>query len=160
MRVRSSLSSSQCEQLIILFEAGLGSRAAANWLGVGRDAVRGLQRRWKLHGRLCLMERSSKQQYSFELKKAVVERFRAGESKMELAVAFGLGSEQLVTVWARQWRDGGDEALMPKPKGRPKGSPQPARLTAEDKLRRENQRLQAENAYLKKLRELRDQGHA
>lgn len=38
---------------------------------------------------------------------------------------------------------------MPKPKGRPKGSSKLAELTAEDKLRRENQRLQAENAYLK-----------
>src|SRR5699024_260255 len=133
---------------------------AANRLGVGRDAVRGLERRWQLHGRLCLMEESCKQQYFFEVKKVVVERFLAGESKMELAVAFRLGSEQLVTIWVRRWRAGGDEALRPKPKGRPKGLPPPSWLTEEDKLRRENQRLQAENAYLKKLRDLRDQGHA
>lgn len=160
MRARSTLSLSQREQLVSWFETGIGYRAAANRLGVGRDAVRGLQRRWKLHGRLCLMERSSKQRYPFEIKKEVVERFIAGESKMELAAAFGLGTEQLVNVWMRQWRAGGDEALMPKPKGRPKGSPPPAQLTEADKLRRENQRLQAENAYLKKLRELREQGHA
>lgn len=160
MRVRSSLSQPQREQLVALFEAGLGYRAAANRLGVGRDPVRSLQRRWKLHGRMCLMEKSSKQQYAFDIKKAVVERFVVGESTMELAAAFGLSSEQLVRTWVRQWREGGDAALRPRPKGRPKGSPQPAPLTEEDKLRRENQRLQAENAYLKKLRDLRNQGHA
>ncbi|AEX78145.1 transposase-like protein [Corynebacterium diphtheriae HC03] len=37
-----------------------------------------------------------------------------------------------------------------KPKGRPKGSAKPKVLTEEDKLRRENERLRAENAYLKK----------
>ncbi|OLN14331.1 transposase, partial [Corynebacterium diphtheriae] len=47
-----------------------------------------------------------------------------------------------------------------KPKGRPKGSAKPKVLTEEDKLRRENERLRAENAYLKKLRDLRNQGHA
>lgn len=45
---------------------------------------------------------------------------------------------------------GGDDALKLKPKGRPKGSAKPKVLTEEDKLRRENERLRAENAYLKK----------
>lgn len=80
MRVRSSLSQRQREFLVELFEAGFASRAAANRLGVSRDVVRTLQRRGKLHGRMCLMEKPSKQQYGFDIKKAVVERFLAGES--------------------------------------------------------------------------------
>ena len=44
---------------------------------------------------------------------------------------------------------GGDDALKPKPKGRPKGSAKPKVLTEEDKLRRQIARLEAENAYLK-----------
>lgn len=151
MHARSSLSQRQREALVELFEAGLASRAAANRLGVGRDAVRRLERGWKLRGRLCLMEKPFKQQYSFEVKKAVVERFLAGESKMQLAAAFGLSSADYVGKWARQWREGGDAALMPKPTGRPKGSKAPAPLSETDRLRRENQRLQAENAYLKKI---------
>jgi transposase len=55
---------------------------------------------------------------------------------------------------------GGDEALKPKPKGRPKGSTDPKLLTEEEKLRRQVERLEAENAYLKKLRDLRNQGRA
>ena len=138
----------------------MGSLAAANALGVSKYAVRTLRRRFQLHGRLCLVEKPTKQQYSFEIKKEVVERHLAGETKMDLAREFGLSSDILVRDWARKWRKGGDEALKPKPKGRPKGSAAPKRLTEEEKLRRQVERLEAENAYLKKLRDLRNQGHA
>ncbi|QGU00978.1 Transposase [Corynebacterium kalinowskii] len=103
------------------------------------------------------MEKPTKQQYSFEVKKEVVDRFNAGESKMDLAREFGLSSDQLATSWVRAWRAGGDEALRPKPKGRPKGSSSSKVLTEEDRLRREVEKLRAENAYLKKLRDLRNQ---
>ncbi|EEW15528.1 transposase [Corynebacterium jeikeium ATCC 43734] len=106
------------------------------------------------------MEKPTKQQYSFEFKKEVVERHLSGETKMNLAREFNLSSDQLVSYWSRQWRKGGDEALKPKPKGRPKGSAVPKPLTEEEKLRRRIARLEAENAYLKKLRDLRNQRRA
>lgn len=136
----------------------MGYTAAANALGVSKYAARMLCRRFKLHGRLCLVEKPTKQQYSFEIKKEVVQRHLAGETKMDLAREFGLSSDQLVTSWSWEWR--GDEALKPKPKGRPKGSAAPKPLTEEEKLRRRIARLEAENAYLKKLRDLRNQGRA
>lgn len=160
MRARSSLSEHQREQLVELFEQGMGYRAAANALGVSRYAVRTLCRRFKLHGRLCLVEKPTKQQYSFEIKKEVAERYLAGETAMDLAREFGLSSPQLVRAWSWKWRKGGDEALKPKPKGRPKGSVTPKPLSQEEKLRRQIARLEAENAYLKKLRDLRNQGRA
>lgn len=160
MRARSSLSEQQREQLVELFEQGMGSKAAANALSVSKHAARRLYCRFVLHGRLCLVEKPTKQQYSFEIKKEVVQRHLAGETKMDLAREFGLSSDQLVKDWSRKWRKDGDEALKPKPKGRPKGSSAPKRLTEEEKLRRENERLRAENAYLKKLRDLRNQGRA
>ena len=160
MRARSSLSERQREQLVECFEQGMGSLAAANALGVSKYAVRTLRRRFQLHGRLCLVEKPTKQQYSFEIKKEVVERHLAGETRMDLAREFGLSSDILVRDWARKWRKGGDEALKPKPKGRPKGSAAPKPLTEEEKLRRRIARLEAENAYLKKLRDLRNQGRA
>ena len=128
----------------------MGSQAAAKVVGVSRDVTRKLYRRFQLHGRLCLVEKPTKQQYSFEIKKEVVQRHLAGETKMDLAREFGLSSDQLVKDWSRKWRKGGDEALKPKPKGRPKGSSAPKRLTEEEKLRRQIARLEAENAYLKK----------
>ena len=158
MRARSSLSEYQREQLVECFERGMGYRAAANMVGVSTSATRDLYRRFQLHGRLCLVEKPTKQQYSFDIKKEVVQRHLAGETKMDLAREFGLSSDQLVKDWSWKWRKGGDEAL--KPKDRPKGSAAPKQLTEEDKLRRHIARLEAENAYLKKLRDLRNQGHA
>lgn len=157
MRARSTLSQKQREQLVNLFEQGTGARAASTQLSVSRPAAQKLEGRWKLHGRLCLMEKPTKQQYPFDIKKEIVTRFINGETKMELAKEFGLSSDTLVSTWARAWRKNGDEALKPKPKGRPKGATQPKPLTEEDKLRRQIEKLQAENAYLKKLRDLRNQ---
>ena len=47
-----ALSTQQREQLVGLFEQGMGSWSAARQLSVSVDAVRALDRRWKLHGRL------------------------------------------------------------------------------------------------------------
>ena len=77
-----------------------------------------------------------------------------------LRVNLACHQQQLVRGWSWKWRKDGDDALKPKPKGRPKGSVTPKPLSEEDKLRRENERLRAENAYLKKLRDLRNQGRA
>ena len=160
MRARSSLSEEQREQLVECFEQGMGYRAAANIVAGSTSAIRNFYRRFQLHGRLCLVEKPTKQQYSFEIKKEIVERHLAGETRMDLAREFDLSSDILVRDWARKWRKGGDEALKPKPKGRPKGSAAPKRLSEEEQLRRQIARLEAENAYLKKLRDLRNQGRA
>lgn len=157
MHTQSSLTQHQREQLIQLFQQGTGSNAAAKQLNISPYAARALERRYKLHGTLCLMEKTTKQHYPFDIKKEVVTRNLNGESRMHLAQEFGLSSDNLVKSWVRAWRIGGDEALIPKPKGRPKGSATPKTLTEEDKLRREVQKLRAENAYLKKLRDLRNQ---
>ncbi|CAB0534747.1 IS3 family transposase [Corynebacterium diphtheriae] len=103
------------------------------------------------------MEKPTRQQYSFEVKKEIVDRFNAGQSMMELASEFSVSSDQLVKDWGRAWRAGGDEALRPKPKGRPKGSSPAKPLTKKDWLRHEVEKLRAENAYLKKLRDLSNQ---
>lgn len=160
MHARSTLTEQQREQLVDLFEQGTGDRAAASELRMKRGPVRTLYQGWQLHGRLCLMEKRTKTVYSFEIKKKIVDRHATGETAIDLAKEFNLSSHKLVEKWARQHRECGDEALMLKPKGRPKSSEKPVVLSEEDKLRRELKRVQAENAYLKKLRDLRNQGHA
>ncbi len=58
-------------------------------------------------------------------------------------------------AWAKGYREGGPEALRPRPKGRPrKGDSPPRPKTREQELEDENRRLRAEVAYLKKLRAL------
>ncbi|WP_267275892.1 helix-turn-helix domain-containing protein [Arthrobacter sp. CDRTa11] len=98
--------------------------------------------------------------YSFEFKLALVQRFLAGESGPDLAVEAGLASRELLQKWVRAYRLDGEDGLRPKPKGRPRkpDSPPPAGLPELERLRRENERLRAEVAYLGKLRALREQG--
>lgn len=123
--------------------------ATARRIRVRHTPARSLYHRWLLHGRLCLVEKPTKKHYSFEIKKEVVDRFLAGETRMDLAKECKLSSPQQVKDWVSKWRTGGDEALRPKPKGRLKGSARLVLLTEEDRLRRENEKLRAENAYLK-----------
>lgn len=157
MHSRSKLSQAQREQAVELFEQGYGSRAVANRLGVKRDQVRRLEGRFRLHGRLCLVSKPTRKQYSFDTKMEILRRHKAGETKSDLAEEFGLSSPDLIGHWVWEVNKDGIDALRPKPKGRPKGSARPAPLTEEDKLRRENELLKAELAYLKKLRDLREQ---
>lgn len=137
-----------------MFESGRSYRSAASSLGVGVHPVKNLHKRWRIRGRLALMSKPTKQVYPFELKLEIVRRFLAGESAVELAKAHGVSSANLVKEWARQFRRDGEDALRPKRKGRPPGSSAAKPLSELDKLRKENQRLAAENAYLKKLRAL------
>lgn len=156
MHPRSKLSQTQREQVVELLEHGYGYKAVATRLGVKNDQVRRLENRFRLHGRLCLVSKPTRKQYSFDTKVEILRRYKAGETKFDLAEEFGLSSPDLISYWGWQVNKDGFDALRPKPKGRPKGKARPARLTEEDKLRRENELLKAELAYLKKLRDLRD----
>lgn len=162
MRARSLLSPAQREQAVELFEQGYGSDGIATRFGVPPTRVRSLYHRWRIHGRLCLMEKPTRTMYSFDVKKEIVDRFLAGETKPDLAREYRLSSPKLIERWVRLYRIEGDAGLQPKPKGRPRQDPStPARRLSEvERIRRENERLRAENAYLKKLRDLRGQGHA
>ncbi|MBG9267271.1 helix-turn-helix domain-containing protein [Corynebacterium diphtheriae bv. mitis] len=49
------------------------------------------------------MEKPTKKHYSFEIKKEVVDRFLAGETRMNLAKEFKLSSPQQVKDWVSKW---------------------------------------------------------
>lgn len=105
------------------------------------------------------MTKPTKRAYSFEFKLALVERFAAGETAHDLASEAGLSSPKLLETWARAYRREGSDALRPKTKGRPRKAdgPPPVEPSELERLRRENERLRAEVAYLGKLRALRAQ---
>lgn len=154
---RSVLSAEQRVAAIELFGEGLGRKAVATRLGVSRSAVTRLFDRWRVRGGAALVSKPTKRSFSFEFKLEVVQRFLAGETKSDLACEFDLASAKQVETWARVYRNEGEEGLRPKRRGRP---PKPADQGSGgqgelDALRRENERLRAENAYLGKLRALR-----
>lgn len=69
MRADSTLTASQREELVALFEQGFSYGAAANRVGVRHGPAKNLYQRFKLRGRLCLVRKRRKQEYSFEVKK-------------------------------------------------------------------------------------------
>ena len=159
MSARSSLSEDQQVAAITLFEAGWGDKSVARRLGVSAHAIDRLYDRWKVRGGGALVTKPTKRSFTFGFKLDVVRRFLAGETKLSLAQEFDLSSPKLIETWARLYRNGGEDALRPKPNGRRRADPA-APVTEESEitlLRSENERLKAEVAYLGKLRALRTQ---
>lgn len=160
MQGSSSLSEDQRGAAVALFEAGWGAKAVATRLGAGVKAIGRLYDRWRVRGGTTLVGKPTKRVFSFEFKLAAVQRYLAGENKVALSKELGLSSPMLIGKWARLYRDEGEDGLRPKPKGRPKGSPATTAAKPESelqRLRRENERLRAEVAFLGKVQALRDE---
>lgn len=158
MRPCSSLSDDQRVAAVALFDAGWGPDAAATRLELRLKPVRRLYDRWRVRGSGALVVKPTKRSFSFEVKLGIVERFLAGETKVDLAREFDLSSPKLIETWARKYRTEGEEALRPKRLGRPPvEAVEPSNASELARLRRENARLQAEVAYLGKLRALMEQ---
>lgn len=106
------------------------------------------------------MTKPGKRSFTFEFKREVVRRFIDGDATaIELAHEHELSSPKLVEGWVRSYRRDGEQALRPKPSGRPARRVPAAQNSELEQLRAENLRLAAENAYLKKVRALREHGH-
>ena len=74
-----------------------------------------------------------------------------GIAKPEAMRRFGIASESPLRRWCQLYREGGAEALRPKPKGRPKGpGAKAAPKTREEELEERVRQLEAQVAYLKK----------
>ena len=137
------------EQAAQMFEKGRGYRLTAKRLGVSAATVREWQKTYHVIGKGGLLAMGVKQaRYDYETKvaaaKAVVD---GGMSKPEAMVRFGIASATPLKQWCRLYREGGAQALKPKPKGRPKGSVPPTR---EEELTERVRKLEAQVAYLKK----------
>ena len=160
MHPRSSMTTEQRVSAVDLFESGFGYRAVSSRLDVKVRAVKALEERFKIWGRAALERKPTKQVYSFEFKMAVVQQVLEGDSTTaDLAHMHKISSPTLLRRWVQLYREQGEEGLRLQPKGRPKSVPgTPSVEVSElEKLRRENERLAAENAYLKKVRALRNQ---
>lgn len=158
MRADSLLSVQQCEAAVALFEDEWSYRSVAKELSAPVYAIKRLYHRWRVRGSGALVTETTKRRYAFEVKREIVQRYLAGETKVDLAREFGLSSDKLVQAWAYKYRHDGEDGLRPKPRGRPCGAQPPVGGGEElEQLRRENERLRAEVAYLGKLRALKAQ---
>ena len=138
-----------------LFERGHGSESAAKALSVPRDTVRQWLYVYRSFGSEVLLSMDGKQaRYTYEQKVAAASAVvDGGMSKRDAMEAFGVMSLAPLKRWCALYREGGAEALRPRPKGRPSGSKARPR-TREQELEERCRRLETEVAYLKKLRAL------
>ena len=141
------------EQAAQMFERGFGYGLTAKRLGVSAATVREWQKMYHVIGKGRLLTMGIKHtKYDYETKvaaaKAVVD---GGMSKPEAMVRFGIASATPLKQWCRLYRQGGAQALKPKPKGRPKGLGVGAvPPTREEELAERVRKLEAQVAYLKK----------
>ena len=138
-----------------LFELGHGYKSAAIALSLPAEAVRRWQEIYRAFGSEVLLRMDGKQgRYTYEQKVAAASAVvDGGMTKTEAMAAFGIMSMSPLKKWCALYREGGAEALRPRPKGRPSGSRARPR-TREEELEERCRRLEAEVAYLKKLRAL------
>lgn len=141
------------EQAVEMFEKGCGYGLTAKKLGVSAQTVREWQKMYRVIGKGRLLTMGIKHtRYDYETKvaaaRAVVD---GGMSKPEAMVRFGIASATPLKQWCRLYREGGAQALKPKPKGRPKGLGVGAvPPTREEELEERVRKLEAQVAYLKK----------
>lgn len=153
MRRDSTLTEEQRVAAIEIFACGHGAQAVAKTLGVSVAAVDHLYRRWCVRGREALVSRSTQIRYPYELKLEIVQRALAGETYQSLAEECGVSSPKTIAQWVRVYNRDGEAGLQPKRQGRPPGSSR--NLTEVEQLQQRIMYLEAQVAYLGKLRALR-----
>ena len=136
-----------------LYDQGHGVRSISVQVGVPLEAVRkwiDTYRSVGIGGLTAMGKKNTAYPYETKLAaaRAVVD---GGMTRAEAMERFGIASTTPLKCWMKAYREGGPEALRPKPRGRPRGSASPpGEPTREQELERRIRRLEAENAYLKK----------
>ena len=112
------------KRAVKILAAGAGHRLLATELDIPEATARQWARAYAVGGQSAVMNAGSRHRtYPYELKLSVVQdRLENGLSVREVMIKHGVPSESSVKTWCRQYRQGGAEALIDKPRGRkPKG---------------------------------------
>ena len=138
------------------FEMGYAEKAVGRLLGIPEATAKKWLYTYRALGREALFVTTHKS-YSHDLKveaaKAVVE---GRMTKPEAMRAYGLKSKTQINTWCRLYREGGPDALLPKPKGRPKRA-EPAFSSREEELEARVRELELELEIQKRINALAEE---
>lgn len=131
--------------------------------GVGKTPLDRWIRAYRQQGAAGLEYRLSRP-YTQEFRLRVIRYMMKQKcSSAEASAHFAIPNETLIREWLKRYREGGAEALHPVKKGVPvpkEKSPPDSKSFSEmthAELKEELEYLRAENAYLKKLKALREE---
>jgi len=144
----------------LFLDQGFSARELAIEHRLDHSMIRRWIANYQLHGLAGLEPKYSFYDAAFRL--GVLRRKRLEDlSSNQVAAIFGIRNPGCINRWERQYHEGGMEALVPRPRGRPAMAKQqtppltdvsvPDSARSQEDLLRELEYLRAENAYLKKL---------
>ena len=144
-------------QAIELFERGYGRWGVASELHLPMQTVEKWQYTYRALGKEALFVTSHKK-YSHELKVAAAKDVvEAGMAKPEVMAKYGIASLSPLVSWCRAYREGGPDALLPKPKGRPRKPEKPVYASREEELEARVRELELELEIQKRINALADE---
>jgi transposase len=144
------------QEAIRLFELGHGYKVVGSLLGCPPEAVRKWLYTFRAGGKEALLVRG-RRTYSQELKiAAVLDFLDEGVSRPDVMEKYGIRSLSPLMKWIGLYREGGPDALAPKPRGRRRRPAPPVFQSREEELHARIQELELELAIQKRINALAD----
>ena len=144
-------------QAIELFEKGYGRQGVATELRLPRKTVEKWLYTYRALGKEALLVTSHKK-YEHGLKVAAArDVVDNGMARQDVMAKYGIASLTPLENWCRAYREGGPDALLPKPKGRPRKPGKPVYASREEELEARVRELELELEIQKRINALADE---